>query len=59
MLVDQVIKQHNQKVYPATVLSHVAHQIDSLYWASAEPSIHTGELPEDAIERGVDFCEHE
>ena len=49
------IKSHNAAAFPSQALSHVAQQIDALYWAAAEPDARDLELHPDAVRVGADL----
>ncbi|MCJ1327571.1 hypothetical protein MMC10_004242 [Thelotrema lepadinum] len=53
--VNRKIKSHNAAAFPAQALSHVAQQIDALYWAAAEPDAEGAEVHPDAVRVGADL----
>ena len=53
------IKSHNAAAFPAQALSHVAQQIDALYWAAAEPDAEGAEVHPDAVRVGADLRDEE
>lgn len=56
---NNILRQHNRAAYSTQASRHVAEQIDSLYWISAEPESYTGELDEGEISRDADLRDDE
>lgn len=58
LLVNAVAKQHNRVVYSSQAIHHVAHQINSLYWASVSQDIQNQAVLGKGVEKTADLSKH-
>ncbi|KAJ5904267.1 hypothetical protein N7504_006650 [Penicillium tannophilum] len=56
--VNAAAKQHNRVVYSSQAIHHVAHQINSLYWASVSQDIQNQAVLRKGVEKTTDLSKH-